>query len=163
MRWSAGGLVLALVAGFAAPAGAQDRLERFRALAREQLAAAGDPAERERLVGQLYELVDAEVLDSLHGGGPFASPAFIRERLDTMMEAWGGVTLRVVRPPVPSGREPLTVGLYTLGGPDGSGALRLYSGAGPGATLACAKRSSLSRKIGISAIPRRRRDSASSK
>ncbi|HZP38186.1 MAG TPA: hypothetical protein VFE48_17005 [Methylomirabilota bacterium] len=135
--WFGPGLAAAwlAVAALVAPAGAQDRLERFRALAREQLAAAADTAERERLVGQLYELVDAEVLDSLHGGGPFAAPAFIRERLDAMMEAWGGVTLRVVRAAVPSGREPLTVGLYTLSGPDGSGALRFYSGAGPEATL----------------------------
>lgn len=124
--------VLAVVA----PAGAQDRLERFRALAREQLATAADAAERERVVGRLYELVDAEVLDSLHGGGPFAAPAFIRERLDALMEAWGGVTLRMLRVPGAGGRAPLTVGLYTLSGPDGSGALRFYSGEGPEAKLA---------------------------
>ena len=122
----------------AAPAGAQDRLERFRALGREQLGAAADPAEHERVVSQLYEVVDAEVLDSLRGGEPFASPVFIRERLDALMEAWGGATLRVIRVPGAGARQPLTIGLYTLSGPDGSGALRLYTGVGAGATLAAA-------------------------
>ena len=138
--WFARGLAAAWLMTLAliAPAEAQDRLERFRALAREQLTAAADPAERERVVGQLYEVVDGEVLDSLRGGGPFASPAFIRERLDALMEAWGGATLRVIRVPGAGGREPLTVGLYTLSGPDGWGALRLYTGAGPDAALAAA-------------------------
>ena len=138
--WFAPGLAAAWLATLvlAAPAGAQDRLERFRALAREQLVNASDPAERERVVSQLYELVDGEVLDSLRGGEPFASPVFIRERLDALMDAWGGATLRVVPVPGAGGREPLTVGLYTLSGPDGAGALRLYTGAGPGATLAAA-------------------------
>jgi hypothetical protein len=134
------GLAAAWLAALAlaAPAEAQDRLERFRALGREQLVTAADSAERERVVGQLYELVDGEVLDSLRGGEPFASPVFIRERLDALMEAWGGATLRVIRVPGAGGREPLTIGLYTLSGPDGSGALRLYTGVGPGATLAAA-------------------------
>jgi hypothetical protein len=138
--WFAPGLAAAWLVTLAliAPAEAQDRLERFRALAREQLAAAADPAERERVVGQLYEVVDGEVLDSLRGGGPFASPAFIRDRLDALMEAWGGATLRVIRVPGAGGRELLTVGLYTLSGPDGWGALRLYTGAGPDAALAAA-------------------------
>jgi len=58
--WFAPGLAAAWLVTLAliAPAEAQDRLERFRALAREQLAAAADPAERERVVGQLYEVVD---------------------------------------------------------------------------------------------------------
>ena len=136
--WFAPGLAAAWLAtlALAAPAGAQDRLERFRTLAREQLVNANDPAERERVVGQLYELVDGEVLDSLHGGEPFASPVFIRERLDALMEAWGGATLRIVS--VSGGRAPLTVGLYSLSGPDGAGGLRLYTGVGPAATLAAA-------------------------
>jgi hypothetical protein len=129
-------LLAAVVA--AVPAGAQDRLDRFRAVAREQLASAPDAAERERAVGELYELVDGEVLDSLHGEEPFSSLVFIRDRLDAMMEAWGGATLRVLRIPAAGSRGPITVGVYTLTGVEGSGSLRLYTGTGPGAALAAA-------------------------
>ncbi|MGH7383548.1 MAG: hypothetical protein ACREKG_00105, partial [Candidatus Rokuibacteriota bacterium] len=83
--WFRGALVAALLAGVAAPAPAQDRLERFRAVARERLAVAVDDADRERAVGLLYEMVDAEVLDSLRADGPFSSLVFIRERLHAMM------------------------------------------------------------------------------
>jgi hypothetical protein len=119
-------------------AAAPDRLERFRAVAREQLVTAVDAAERERAVRDLYELVDAEVLDSLHGDEPFSSVVFIRERLDALMDAWGGATLRVVRIPAAGRRGPVTVGLYSLIGVEGSGSLRLYVGSGPGASLAAA-------------------------
>jgi hypothetical protein len=138
-RWFPGLLaasLLACLAAVRAPAGAEDRLERFRTLAREHLATATDPAERERAVVQLYELVDTEVLDSLRGDGPFASLAFIRERLDALMETWGGATLRVLRIEGAGGRVPITVGLYSLAGVEGSGSLRLYARTGPGASLA---------------------------
>ena len=130
--------VALLYAGWAAtaPAGAQDRLERFRAVAREELAVATDAAERERAVSQLYELVDGEVLDSLHGEEPFSSLVFIRDRLDAMMEAWGGATLRVLRIPAAGSRGPVTVGLYTLTGVEGSGSVRIYIGTGLAAALA---------------------------
>ncbi len=129
-------LVAALLAGVAAPAPAVDRLERFRTLARERLAGAVDAAERERAVGALYEVVDAEVLDSLRGDEPFSSLVFIRERLDAMTETWGGATLRVLRIPVAGRRVPLTLGLYSLTGVEGSGSLRVYVGTGAGAALA---------------------------
>ncbi len=125
-----------LLAGVAAPAPAADRLERFRAVARERLAVAVDSADRERAIGELYEVVDAEVLDSLRGEEPFSSLVFIRERLDAMMESWGGATLRVVRIPGAGSRVPLTLGLYSLTGMEGSGSLRVYAGTGPGAVLA---------------------------
>lgn len=136
--WFARWLAVALLVGgtVAGPAGAQDRLERFRAIAREQLASATDAAERERAAGLLYELVDAEVLDSLHGEEPFSSLVFIRERLDAMMEAWGGATLRVLRVPAAGRRGPITIGLYSLTGVEGSGSLRFYTGTGAGAALA---------------------------
>ena len=127
---------LAALALAAAPARGEDRLERFRAVAREELAVAADAAERERVVGRLYELVDGEVLDSLRGDEPFSSLVFIRDRLDALMEAWGGATLRVLRIPAAGSRGPLTVGLYSLTGVEGSGSLRLYAGTGPSATLA---------------------------
>lgn len=134
--WFRGVLVAALLAGVAAPALAQDRLERFRAVARLRLAVAVGGEEQERAVGELYEVVDAEVLDSLRGDEPFASLVFIRERLDAMMEAWGGATLRVLRIPGAGGRVPLTLGLYSLTGVGGSGSLRVYAGTGPAASLA---------------------------
>ena len=136
--WFARWLAVALLVGgtVAAPAGAQDRLERFRAVAREQLASATDAAERERAVGQLYELVDAEVLDSLRGEEPFSSLVFIRDRMDAMMEAWGGATLRALRVPAAGRRGPITIGLYSLTGVEGSGSLRFFTGTGAGAELA---------------------------
>lgn len=117
---------------------APDRLDRFRAVAREQLMTAPDAATRERAVRDLYELVDGEVLDSLRGDEPFSSVVFIRERLDALMEAWGGATLRVVRIPAAGRRGPVTVGLYSLVGVEGSGSLRLFVGRGAGASLAAA-------------------------
>jgi hypothetical protein len=137
-RWFHRVLATGLLAGLAvsAPASGQDRLERFRAVAREHLATSTPGPERERALGELYELVDAEVLDSLRGDGPFASLVFIRERLDAMMEAWGGATLRVLRIPGAGDRGPLTVGLYSLAAEEISGSLRVYAGLGRDATLA---------------------------
>lgn len=135
--WFRGALVAALLAGVAAPAPAVDRLERFRTVGRE-LAVAVDGAERERAAGELYEVVDAEVLDSLRGDELFSSLGFIRERLHAMMETWGGATLRVLRIPAAAGRAPLTLGLYSLTGVEGSGSLRVYAGTGAGAALAAA-------------------------
>jgi hypothetical protein len=137
-RWFRGALAAGLLACLTAPApaSAPDRLELFRTLARERLGAATSAAERERVVSELYELVDAEVLDSLRGGEAFSSLVFIRERLDALTEAWGGATLRVLRIPGAGGRSPLTIGVYTLSGVEGSGSLRLYAGTGEGATLA---------------------------
>ena len=134
--WFRGALVAVLLAGMAVPAPATDRLERFRAVARERLAVAADGADRERAIGELYELVDAEVLDSLRGEEPFSSLVFIRERLDAMMESWGGATLRVLRIPGAGRRAPLTLGLYSLTGVEGSGSLRVYAGTGAAAALA---------------------------
>ena len=117
---------------------APDRLDRFRAVAREQLMTATEAPARERAVRDLYELVDAEVLDSLRGDEPFSSVVFIRERLDALMDAWGGATLRVVRIPAAGRRVSVTVGFYSLVGVEGSGSLRLFVGSGPGAALAAA-------------------------
>jgi hypothetical protein len=131
-------LVAGLLACLAAPApaAAPDRLELFRTLTRDRLGAATSAAERERAVSELYEVVDAEVLDSLRGGETFASLVFIRERLEALTEAWGGATLRVLRIPGAGGRPPLTIGLYTLSGVEGSGSLRLFAGMGATAALA---------------------------
>jgi len=135
-RWFRGALVAALLAGVVAPALAADRLDRFRTVARERLAVAAEGPARERAIGELYEVVDAEVLDSLRVDEPFSSLVFLRERLDALMEAWGGATLRVLRVPGAGGRAALTLGLYSLTGVEGSGSLRVYAGIGPGAVLA---------------------------
>jgi hypothetical protein len=134
--WFRGALAAVLLACVVAPATAVDRLERFRAVARERLAVAVDGADRDRAIGELYEVVDAEVLDSLRGEDPFSSLVFIRERLDAMMESWGGATLRVLRIPGAGSRVPLTLGLYSLTGVERSGSLRVYAGTGAGAALA---------------------------
>jgi hypothetical protein len=134
--WFRGVLAAALLAVAATPAVAADRLERFRAVARDRLAVAAPGPERERAVAELYEIVDAEVLDSLRAGEPFSSPVFLRERLDALTEAWGGATLRVLRVPAAGGRAALTLGLYSLAGIEVAGSLRVYVGTGPGAALA---------------------------
>jgi len=88
-------LLTASVPAWAAPVA--DRLERFREIAAARLSVvedtgrALDPASQ----AELDALLDGEVLDSLQVGGPFASVAFIRERLDTFAEAWGGASLRI--------------------------------------------------------------------
>ena len=89
-----------LLVGWTEPAGAapaSDRLERFREIARARLAEvedtgrALDPA----VQGEIDALLDDEVLDSLRAGGPYASVAFIRERLESFTDAWGGASLTI--------------------------------------------------------------------
>ncbi len=73
-----------------------DRLERFRALVSLlDPAHAPEPAAAETLPS-IYALLDAEVVESLASGGVFATPAFIRDRLEAFTETWGGVTMRLV-------------------------------------------------------------------
>lgn len=106
------------------PAG--NRLERFREIAAarlsvvEDLGAALDPASQAEVDG----LLDAEVLDSLRVGGPFASVEFIRERLDGFAEAWGGASLRIH--PVGGG---LLAGRFRLSAKGVSNSVRLYGSA----------------------------------
>jgi hypothetical protein len=89
-------IVLPLVPGSRVEARSVDRLERFRELVGLlDPSPAQEPTSAETL-GQVYALLDAEIIESLTSGGVFASPAFIRDRLDTFTETWGGVTMRVV-------------------------------------------------------------------
>lgn len=111
-RLACGLLVLAL----AMPGRADDRRERYRALALDGLGAAWSPA----VEAQILELLDAEILDSLRGGSVFASPAFIRERLQGLADAWGGATLEVTR------AGALTVGAFHLGEAAPAGSVRVY-------------------------------------
>jgi hypothetical protein len=67
-----------------------DRLDRFRELAGRIDPGVGGP------LGEVYALLDGEVVESLAGGGVFASPAFVRERLEAFAEAWGGLSISLL-------------------------------------------------------------------
>lgn len=73
-----------------AAAPSADRLDRFR-----ELALAIEPSSGGSLA-EVYALFDGEVVESLAGGGPFASPAFLEDRLEAFAEAWGGLAVRVL-------------------------------------------------------------------
>ncbi|MGH7324291.1 MAG: hypothetical protein ACREJ9_06565 [Candidatus Rokuibacteriota bacterium] len=111
-----------LAASPASAAGAADRLDRFRALAvtRLSLAEAGDPERAADTYRELYALLDEEIVESLAGGGVFAAPAFLQDRLDGFAEAWGGASLRLVRV------ANLTVGAFHLGDAPGGSSVRIY-------------------------------------
>jgi hypothetical protein len=124
--------LLAAAALCAVPAGAAtDGLEAFR-----ELAARVGPAPTESAVSALYALVDEEIVESLRGGGLFASPDFIQERLEGFNAAWGGARFRVAKP-APDHRGAVTVALYGLTGwVEGPGSVRIFTGTGAAATLA---------------------------
>lgn len=105
----------------AAPAG--DRLERFREIAAARLSVVEDTGGALDAASQaeLDALLDGEVLDSLRVGGPFASVAFIRERLEAFSGAWGGASLRI--DPVGGG---LLAGRFRLSAKGVSNSVRLY-------------------------------------
>src|SRR5215469_551775 len=110
-------------AGPASGAPPTDRLDRFRELAHTRLAAventgaALDPA----VQGELDGILDGEVLDSLRAGGPYASAEFIRERLDSFSEAWGGASLRIQ-----SLGDGLLLGRFRLSAKGVGSSVRLY-------------------------------------
>lgn len=90
-------LGVGLLVAVAAPGAGADRLDRFRELAVGRLGAVEDTGVvlDAAVEDEIDAILDAEVLDSLESGGLFATPAFIRERLDAFGEAWGGASLRV--------------------------------------------------------------------
>jgi hypothetical protein len=67
-----------------------DRLDRFRELAGRIDPAVGGP------LAEVYALLDGEIVESLAGGGVFASPAFLRERLEAFADAWGGLSVHLL-------------------------------------------------------------------
>jgi hypothetical protein len=99
-----------------------DRLERFRRLARTRLGPVeildADPTPE--TFREIYALLDDEMVDSVAGGGVFASVEFLQDRLDGFAETWGGASLKVVR------LGPLAVGVFHLGDGDGGDTVRLY-------------------------------------
>ena len=87
-------LAAAGAAGAAGRLDRLDRLDRFRELAASRLGLAQildeeSPAEAFR---EIYALLDDEIVESLHSGGPFAAVVFLQERLDAFAEAWGGIS-----------------------------------------------------------------------
>lgn len=103
---------------------AGDRLEQFRLLAR-QYAEATDPESDGPLLSGLFGIADAEIGESLRSGGPFASAAFIRERLEAFNDEWGGASFKVAEP-VGVTTNPVTLGLFTVTRGESRGSLRIY-------------------------------------
>jgi hypothetical protein len=121
-------LVLALLGWFlstgpAGPAEPRDRLERFRELAARRLALVEETGGRldADVQDEIEALLDAEVLESLRSGGPFASLEFIRDRLEAFADAWGGASLRIA----PAGAGFL-VGRFILSAKGVGNSVRLY-------------------------------------
>lgn len=105
-----------------------DRLSRFRELS-HLLSDAGDapvPVDPDAALAEMFALVDDEILENLKTGEPFASPAFIQERLDAFMAAWGGAAFRVHRAGRATDSPSLTVGVFTVPGSAPRGSLRGY-------------------------------------
>jgi hypothetical protein len=91
----AGSWLLVLTALLGQPAEATDRLERFRQLVADLDLSAATETRATETLGQVYALLDAEVVESLASGGVFASPGFLQDRLEAFTEVWGGVSVRV--------------------------------------------------------------------
>jgi|KBSSwiStaDraftv2_1062776.scaffolds.fasta_scaffold31308_2 hypothetical protein len=123
------GAVLAalILVSAATDGGAIDRLSRVEEL-RGVLSATGEtaPAELDAALAMLFSLADDEIIENLAAGEPFASTAFIQERLDAFMAAWGGAGFRVHRLGAAGGTGALTVGVFTLPGPAPRGFVRVY-------------------------------------
>jgi hypothetical protein len=102
-----------------------DRRERFKELAR-RYAEATEPASATALLSEIFALADAEVLDNLSTGGPFASAAFIQERLEAFAEEWGGATFRILQPEG-GAKNPLTFVLGTMTRGEPRASLRIYA------------------------------------
>jgi hypothetical protein len=116
------GLAILLGVGPAVAANRVDRLDRFRELAASRLALAqildaDAPAEAYR---EIYAVLDDEIVESLASGGPFASLAFLQDRLDSFAEAWGGASLRLVR------AGGLLVGAFVLDDRSAGNSVRIY-------------------------------------
>ena len=104
-----------------------DRRERFKELA-QRYAETAEPASATLLLSDLFALADAEILENLRAAGPFASAAFLQERLEAFAEAWGGASFRVLqREGVAKTTLTFALGTMTRGEPRAS--LRIYTSA----------------------------------
>jgi hypothetical protein len=120
-------LVALMLVSAAADGGASDRLSRVEEL-RGVLSATGEtaPADLDAALAALFALADDEIIENLGAGEPFASTAFIQERLDAFMATWGGAGFRVHRLGTGGGTGALTIGVFTLPGPAPRGSVRVY-------------------------------------
>jgi hypothetical protein len=107
---------------------ALDRRERFNDLAL-RYAATPDREASAEILSELLALVDDEVIDNLKTGEPFASAAFIQDRLSAFGEDWGGASFSVVQPER-GGSDAITLALVTVTSGEPRGALRMYRRAG---------------------------------
>jgi hypothetical protein len=123
-------LVLAVALRGAGAAPPEDRLARVGELGRLLSGDPLAPGDGEALLAEIFALADAEVLDSLRSGGPFASAAFIQERLDAFTATWGGAGFRVA-PLGRAGEAPLILGVWSVAGAAPRGSVRAW-GPGPG-------------------------------
>lgn len=133
--WRAGAVAAVLVfATLSDHAAGADRLIRVRELGAALSTEADTPAaDREAALSELFALADDEIVESLRAGEPFASAAFIQERLDSFMSTWGGAGLRVHR--LGDGTRAVTVGVFTLPGPAPRGSVRVYGRRGDDAGM----------------------------
>jgi hypothetical protein len=126
-------LLIVMPASTASATEAGDRRGRFNELAR-RYAEATDPQASEDLLSELFAVVDAEVVDNLRSGGPFASAAFIQQRLEAFSEDWGGVTFLGVQPER-GGPDATTLLAITVTRAEPRGSLRIYGRAGGAVSL----------------------------
>jgi len=131
--WPAALLVLVMASPAAAAGPPEDRLARLGEIGRLLAGDGPAPADAEPLLAEILALADAEVLDNLRTGGPFASAAFIQERLDTFTSTWGGASFHV-QPLGRPGETPLTLGVFSLAGAAPHGSVRAYGRAPGGET-----------------------------
>jgi hypothetical protein len=116
------GLVVLAAAGRVAAADRTDRLDQFRELAASRLALAQilDVDATADAFREIYAVLDDEIVESLASGGPFASVAFLQDRLDTFAEVWGGASLRLVR------AGGLLIGAFVLDERSAGNSVRVY-------------------------------------
>jgi len=120
------GLVVLAAAGGAAAADRTDRLDQFRELAASRLGLAQilDVDATADAFREIYAVLDDEIVESLASGGPFASLAFLQDRLDTFAEVWGGASVRLVRV------GGLLVGAFVLDDRASGNSVRVYGSLG---------------------------------
>ena len=110
-------------------AGALDRLDQFRTLARARSLGNGSPEGSPDAYREMYALLDEEIVESHGTGGLYASTGFLQDRLDAFGEAWGAAAVDVVR----VGR--LMVGAFQMSDAPGVNSVRVYGRLGGEAAL----------------------------
>jgi hypothetical protein len=139
MRWA--GAVTLLALGLAARAMAAepvDRLEHFKELAQRYAEGEGVGPDMEGpLLGELFGVVDEEVIENLRSGEPFASASFIQDRLEAFSDEWGGAAFTVAVP-VPATKDAPLLGLFTMTRGEPRGSLRIYGRASANPSLLAA-------------------------